>query len=61
MHISYMTYMVMLAHKNPYPRGHLWNDKCHEIQNFGRPYLAHHYCKLSLSDLCPEILKNILK
>ena len=25
----------------------------HEIYNFGRPFLGHHYYILSLYDLCP--------
>ena len=31
-----MTYMATPLHKNPYPGGH-------EIYNFGRPFLGHHY------------------
>ena len=39
--------MATPKHKNPCPRGH-------EIYNFGRPFLGHHYYipLLSLSDLC---------
>ena len=32
----------------------------HEIYNFGRPFLGHHYFKLSLSDLCPGVEEKIL-
>ena len=32
----------------------------HEIYNFGGPFLAHHYCKLSLSDLCKEYMKSFI-
>ena len=31
-----MTYMATSKHKNPCPGGH-------EIYNFGRPFLCHHY------------------
>ena len=41
-------------HKNPCPRGH-------EIYNFGRPFLGHHYYILGLSDLCLEVERKILK
>ena len=40
-----MTYMATPLHQNPYPRGH-------KIYNFDRPFLGHHYYKLSLSDQC---------
>ena len=33
----------------------------HEIYNFGRPFLAHHYYILVLSDLCPGVEKKIFK
>ena len=36
MHFHYMTYMATPLHKNPCPGGH-------EIYNFGRPFLGHHY------------------
>ena len=49
-----MTYMAMPPHKNPCPRGH-------EIYNFGRPFLGHHYYILGLSDLCLGIEKKIFK
>ena len=49
-----MTYMAILWHKNPCPRGH-------EIYNFGRPFLGHHYYILGLSDLCLGIEKKIFK
>ena len=38
-----MTYMA-----TPYHKIH----RGHEIYNFGRPFLGHHYFILSLSDLC---------
>ena len=47
-----MTSMATLQRKNPYPG-------VHEIYNFGRPFLGHHYCILSLSDLCLGIEKKI--
>ena len=49
-----MTYMATPSHKNPCPRGH-------EIYNFGRPFLGHHYYILGLSDLCLGVEKKILK
>ena len=33
--------------QNPCPGGH-------EVYNFGRSFLGHHYCKLSLSKSCPK-------
>ena len=42
--------MATPSHKNPCPGGH-------EIYNFGRPSLAHHYYILDLSDLCPGVEK----
>ena len=36
--------MATPQHKNPYPGGH-------EIYNFGRPFLGHHYYLLSLYEL----------
>ena len=33
----------------------------HEIYNFGRPCLGHHYCILTLSDLCMGVVKKIFK
>ena len=33
----------------------------HEIYNFGRPFLGHHYYTLSLSDLCLGVEKTIVK
>ena len=36
------------------PRGH-------EIYNFGRPFLGHHYYILGLSDKCPGVGKKIFK
>ena len=54
MHFYYMTYMAMPQHKNPYPRGH-------EIYNFGRPFLGHHYYIHGLSDVCLGVEKKIFK
>ena len=34
-----MTYMATPEHKNPCPRGH-------EIYNFIRPFLGHHYYRI---------------
>ena len=45
MYFQYMTYMATSEHKSPCP-------VCHEIYNFGRPFLGHHCFVLSLSDLC---------
>ena len=42
----------MSHHKNPYPRGH-------EIYNFGRHLLGHHYYVYSLSEPCPGLEKKI--
>ena len=41
---DFMTYMPMPQHKRPCPVGH-------EIYNFCRTFLGHHYYILSLSDL----------
>ena len=49
-----MTYMTTPSHKNPCHRGH-------EIYNFGRPFLGHHYYILGLCDLCLGIEKKIFK
>ena len=54
MHFHYMTYMATPQHKNPDPGGH-------EIYNFGRPFLGHHYYILGLSDLCLGVEKKIVK
>ena len=56
MHFYYMTYMATPQHKNPYPGGH-------EIYNFGRPSLGHHYYihVNGLSDLCLGVEKKIFK
>ena len=54
MHFHYMTYMATPQHKNPCPGGH-------EIYNFGRPFLGHHYYVRSLSDLCLGVKKRIFK
>ena len=48
-----MTYGHTLA-KNPCLRSH-------EIYNFGRPFLGHHTCILTLSVLCLEEEKKIFK
>ena len=44
----------MPQHKNPCPVGH-------EIKNFGRPFLDHHYYLLTLSDLCLGVEKKFFK
>ena len=49
-----MTYMTMPLHKNPYPGGH-------EIYNFGRPFLGHHYYIPGLSDQYLGVGKKIFK
>ena len=49
-----MTYMATPYHKNPCPWGH-------EIYNFGRPFLGHHYNIFSLFNLCLGVEKKILK
>ena len=54
MQFHYMTYMALPLHKNPCPRGH-------EIYNFDRPFLGHHYYILGLSDLCLGVEKKIFK
>ena len=46
-------YKAMPQQKNPVPGGH-------EIKNFGRPFLGHHYT-LSLADLWLGVQKKILK
>ena len=33
----------------------------HEINNFGRPFLGHHYDILGLSDLCLGVEKKMFK
>ena len=35
-----LSYMITLLHKNPCPRGH-------DIYNFGRPFVGHHFYILS--------------
>ena len=48
-------FMDTPQHKNAYSRGH-------EIQytsKFSIPFLAHHYCILSLSDLCSAVMRQI--
>ena len=46
--------MATPLQKNPCPGGH-------EIYNFGRPFLGHHYYLLGLSDLCLGVEKKIFK
>ena len=46
--------MATPEHKNLCPWGH-------EIKNFGRPFLGHHYYILSLYDLCLVEEKKIFK
>ena len=53
-HFHYMTYMAMPQHKTP------WSG-VQEIYNFGRPFLGHYYCILSLPDLCLEVEMKIFK
>ena len=40
----------MTLHKNPCPGGH-------QINNFGRPFLGHHYNILGLYGPCPRVEK----
>ena len=47
-------YMATPHHRNPCPRGH-------EIYNFGRGFLAHHYYIFSLSAICTGVKKKIFK
>ena len=49
-HFLYDLYGHALA-QEPLPGGH-------EIYNFGRPFLGHHYYKLSMSDLCLRVEKK---
>ena len=44
----------MPEHKNSCPGDN-------KINNFGRPFLGHHYSTLSLSDLCLGVEKKIFK
>ena len=46
--------MTTPHHRNPYPRGH-------EIYNFGRGFLAHHYYIFSLSARCTGVKTKIFK
>ena len=52
MHFPYMKYMATPYHKDPCPR-------VHEIYNFGRTFLGHHYYILILSDICMGVEKKI--
>ena len=56
MQFHYMTYMAMPQQRTPAdcPRGH-------EIYNFGRHFLDHHTCILTLSVLCLGEEKKIFK
>ena len=55
MHFHYMTYMAATPeHKNPCPRAH-------EMYNFGRVFLVHHYYILGLFHLCLGVEKKIFK
>ena len=54
MQFHYMTYMATPQHKNPCPRSH-------QIYNFGKLFLGHHYYILSLSDLCLGVEKTIFE
>ena len=49
-----MTYMATPKRKNPCPGGH-------EIYNFGRPFLGHHYSILSLSNICLGVEQKIFE
>ena len=51
LYIFYMTYMVMTQHKNLSPG-------VMKFTIFGRPFLGHHYYKLSMSDLCLRVEKK---
>ena len=44
----------MATPQQPYPGGH-------EIYNFRRPFLAHHYYLLSLCEPCPEVKRLFFK
>ena len=46
--------MTTPQHKNPCPGGH-------EIYNFGRPIIGHHYYLLSLIELFPGVEKKTFK
>ena len=46
--------MATPQHKTPCPG-------VHEIYNFGRPFLGHHYYILSLSDQCLGVEKKVFK
>ena len=56
MYLHHMTYMETPLHKTPYPG-------IHDICNFGRPFLGHHYyiLVLGLTDLCLGLEKKIVK
>ena len=53
-HLNKMTYMATPWHQNLSPGDH-------EIYNFGRPFLGHHYYIPSLSDLSLGVEKKIFK
>ena len=48
--------MATPLHKNPGPC-----PGVHDIYNFGKPFLGHHYYILGLSDLCLGVEKRIFK
>ena len=50
MHFQYMTINALA--QEPLPGGH-------EIYNFGKPFLGHHYYILSFSYVCLGVLKKI--
>ena len=54
MHFRYMIYMATPQLKNLRPEDH-------EINNFDRNFLGHHYHILGLSDLCLGVEKKIFK
>ena len=54
MHFHYRTLKATPQQKNPYP----WVP---ELNNFGRPFLGHHYYLLGLSDLWLGVETKILK
>ena len=51
---AFSLYDLYGQHKNPSPMSH-------EIYNFSRPFLGHHYYILSLIDLCLGVKKKIFK
>ena len=51
---QYKRHMTTPQHKNPCPGGH-------EMYNFGRTFLVHHYYILILPDLCLGVEEKIFK